>query len=218
MHRPWVRPVLAFAVLAVVAVVAASGCSGSPTTAPPAPDPDGPATVASGGRDRLDGFREITVTVVDDQGRTRTYCLLLADTPELREQGLMHVTDPALGGYDGMMFFYEEDDDSGFWMRNTRLPLSIAWVRGRRHRRCRRPTWSPAPTTPPTCPTYPPAGSYRYAVEVPQGRLDDIGISDRARGEPRASRRLPRRVPEQPFLSHPPGMMVPMRVCPAAVH
>ena len=36
---------------------------------------------------------------------------------------------------------------------------------------------APCPDSEPDCPSYPPAGAYRFAIEVPQGRLADLGIS-----------------------------------------
>ena len=65
-------------------------------------------------------------------------------------------------------------------MRNTPIPLSIAWFDAdgalrvdRRHGAVR----ATAPTARPTRPT----GPYRYALEVPQGDLDDLGIGPGAR-------------------------------------
>jgi uncharacterized membrane protein (UPF0127 family) len=182
-------------VAVVLALTLAAGCAGSPSAGSPsdgtagrgaAPDPGAPGpTVAAtaapaAGRTRLDGFGEITVTVVGADGRTHTVCLLLADTEELRQRGLMYVTDPELGGYDGMLFLFEADSDGGFWMRHTRLGLSIAYVRAD-GATTSTTDMAPCPDSAVTCPTYPSGGSYRYAVEVPQGRLGDLGLSDRSR-------------------------------------
>jgi uncharacterized protein len=177
-------------IIALVLGAAAIGACGAESAEdPPPPLPTGapgsaPAltgsTAAAGGRTPLEGFREVTVTVVDADGRTRTFCLLLADTPDLQQRGLMHVTDAALGGYDGMVFSYEQDDDGGFWMRNTRLPLSIAWIRADGST-VSTADMQPCPDSASTCPVHAPGGPYRFAVEVPQGRLDDLGISDRSR-------------------------------------
>ena len=173
------------------ALLSATGCAAGdgatpedplpvPETSETSPPATLPATVPVGGRTRLDGFKEITVTVVDAEGRTRTFCLLLADTAALQQRGLMYVTDPALGGYDGMVFSYEQDEDGGFWMRSTRLALSIAWIR-EDGTTVSTTDMAPCPDHASTCPVYPPGGSYRYAVEVAQGRLDDLGISDRSK-------------------------------------
>jgi uncharacterized membrane protein (UPF0127 family) len=73
-----------------------------------------------------------------------------------------------------MLFVWPTDTDSGFWMRNTPLPLSIAWFAADGS------FVSSAEMAPcadvDTCPTYNPAGSYRFALEVPQGDLQKLGI------------------------------------------
>lgn len=55
----------------------------------------------------------------------------LADTPSERERGLMGRTRLAANG--GMLFKFEQAAPHCFWMRNTPLPLSIAFIdtRGR---------------------------------------------------------------------------------------
>lgn len=137
-------------------------------------------TAAGGARTRLEGYHEVTVTVVDAEGRTRTFCLLLADTEPLRQQGLMRVSDPALGGYDGMVFNWPSDVSGGFWMKNTLLPLSIAYLRADGST-VSSTDMVPCPAEVATCPTYPSSGPYRFAIEVPQGQLSRLGIDDRSR-------------------------------------
>ena len=88
----------------------------------------------------------------------------------------MEVTD--LRGYSGMAFLYDEDSTGGFYMRNTPTPLSIAWIDAAGG------LVSTADMAPcedrEGCPTYPPAGPYRTAIEVFQGGLDDLGITSGA--------------------------------------
>lgn len=50
----------------------------------------------------------------------------LADTPETRQTGLMY--RKALAPNAGMLFVFEEEDIRCFWMRNTYVPLSIAFL------------------------------------------------------------------------------------------
>lgn len=50
----------------------------------------------------------------------------VADEPSERERGLMGVTH--LGVDDGMVFVYPEAAPRYFWMKDTPLPLSIAFV------------------------------------------------------------------------------------------
>ena len=50
----------------------------------------------------------------------------VAQTPEQRATGLMFRTD--LGPNDGMLFVFEEAGQQCFWMKNTLVPLSIAFI------------------------------------------------------------------------------------------
>ncbi|MPT40625.1 MAG: DUF192 domain-containing protein [Achromobacter sp.] len=50
----------------------------------------------------------------------------VADTDATRQAGLMFRKE--LPGNDGMLFVFERPDVQCFWMRNTLLPLSIAFI------------------------------------------------------------------------------------------
>ena len=50
----------------------------------------------------------------------------VARTPEQRATGLMHRRE--LGANDGMLFVFEQAGVQCFWMRNTLVPLSIAFL------------------------------------------------------------------------------------------
>lgn len=50
----------------------------------------------------------------------------LAHTPEQRAVGLMH--RPSMPANDGMLFVFERAGEQCFWMKNTLLPLSIAFL------------------------------------------------------------------------------------------
>jgi uncharacterized protein len=78
----------------------------------------------------------------------------------------------------GMVFLYPADVRESFWMKDTLVPLSIAFVAadGR--------VVSVAEMTPcraDPCPTYAPAGPYRYAVELTAGAFPAarVGAGDR---------------------------------------
>lgn len=136
----------------------------SPLAAPGDPD-----------RAPFGGFGEVAVSAVPAGGGDYlSWCLLAARTAQERARGLMEVTD--LQGYSGMAFIYEDDVANGFFMRNTPTPLSIAWVAAdgevvtiRDMEPCEDRDG---------CPTYSPEGSYRYAIEVFQGDLPALGISE----------------------------------------
>lgn len=52
----------------------------------------------------------------------------VAATPEQRATGLMHRF--SLRPDSGMLFVFERAEPQGFWMRNTFIPLSIAFIAG----------------------------------------------------------------------------------------
>jgi uncharacterized membrane protein (UPF0127 family) len=50
----------------------------------------------------------------------------LADTPKAREVGLMNRT--SMPSNSGMLFVFEQKAGHCFWMNNTKIPLSIAFI------------------------------------------------------------------------------------------
>jgi uncharacterized membrane protein (UPF0127 family) len=124
-------------------------------------------------RKPLDGFGETQVTVTNASG-TMTWCLLLAATEAQRNRGLMQVTDPTLGGFDGMLFRFDNDSTDQFYMRNTPMPLSIAFIAADGNV-VSTTDMAPCPDRP-GCPLYSAAAPYRTAIEVPQGQLRRLGI------------------------------------------
>ena len=104
-------------------------------------------------------------------GRPVTVRLEVAADPAARTRGLMGRTEVPEG--TGMVFLYPRDVAEAYWMKNTLVPLSIAFVAadGR--------VVSVAEMTPCTadpCPSYPPAGPYRYAVELRAGAFEAAGV------------------------------------------
>lgn len=159
------------------------GGAADPATPTSTPGTTGATSPGSGGGAEAPGepcadlhpigaFGEVEVAIGDDPE-----CLLLAQTVEERARGLMQVTD--LAGYPGMLFVFPDDSTGGFWMRNTPMPLSIAYLDADGA------IVSTADMDPcddvPSCPSYPAGGAYRFTVEVPQGRLDDLGLTGDAR-------------------------------------
>ena len=85
----------------------------------------------------------------------------LALTPSQRQVGLMHRRKaPA----DGMLFVFPRETSGGFWMKNTRVPLTIVFF-GSTGDRVRKLSMTPCATDP--CPLYYPRRSYRFALELP---------------------------------------------------
>ena len=117
------------------------------------------------------GFRIEGATPAAQASAAR--CALLADTATQQSQGLMNRTD--LSGYDGMLFRFATDTTVTFWMKDTPLPLSIAFFDNAGQFVS---TTDMAPCIDQrSCPTYAAAGPYRFAMEVPQGALPRLGIA-----------------------------------------
>lgn len=167
----------------VAGIVACAGSAGD--------EPDDPVLLPPGStqgpvqttveRTPLPGFGEVAVEVTRVDGQILRWCLLLADTPELRQRGLMTVADAELGGYDGMLFRFPEDSTGGFWMRNTPQPLEIAYL-GADGGLVSTAVMTPCDDSD-ACPGYPPSGPYRRTIEVPvaAGGLAALGIEPGAR-------------------------------------
>jgi uncharacterized membrane protein (UPF0127 family) len=134
---------------------------------------NGSSSDSASARTRLDGFGETHVSVETPTG-TLAWCMLLAESEAQHNRGLMEVTDPTLGGYDGMLFRFTEDTNDRFYMRNTPMPLSIAFIASNGDVVS---TTDMAPCDDTAgCPLYRAAAPYRTAIEVPQGHLARLGI------------------------------------------
>lgn len=166
--------------LLVVGAVACSDDGGSTTPVVTAADvedgidlsADGP--LSESGRVTIPGFGEVAVEVTTDAGEVLEWCLLLAQAAEQYQQGLMRVTD--LGDYAGMLFdFPAGERDGGFWMRDTALPLSIAYLDAQGGI-VSTADMDPCLDLGDECPSYPPDGPYEDTVEVVQGGLPALGL------------------------------------------
>ena len=89
----------------------------------------------------------------------------IADTPALRERGLMF--RERLAPNEGMVFIFEDVGFYPFWMKNTLIPLDMIWLDAD-HR-----VVSIAESVPPCkadpCPNFSPKGDALYVVEVVAG-------------------------------------------------
>ncbi len=135
--------------------------------------PDGPSRVA--------GFDQVAVRTRPADGGTRSLCMLLADTPERRLQGLSDL--PELAGYDGMLFVYEQTGPGAFHMRGVQFPLSLA-VFDDDGTFLAALDMPPCPPGTEDCPAYDPGVPWRFAVEAELGRLPELGIGPGGTIEP----------------------------------
>jgi uncharacterized protein len=95
----------------------------------------------------------------------------IAETAEAKARGLMG--RKSLPENSGMVFLEDEPAVSGFWMKDTLIPLSIAFwdEEGRIFR-----ILDMEPCLEESCPTYEPGGAWVGAVEVNQGFFEEHGV------------------------------------------
>jgi uncharacterized membrane protein (UPF0127 family) len=129
------------------------------------------AAVACGSADASDPSATAALSIRTDDG-TVSLDVQVADTPDERRTGLMG--RDSLSPYDGMAFVWEEPVVSSFWMKDTLIPLSVAF-------------WDDAgrivsildmdPCTDDPCPSYGPDEPFVGAVEVERGTLEERGVA-----------------------------------------
>jgi uncharacterized membrane protein (UPF0127 family) len=153
-----------------------AGCSADRSSSPATTRVTGTTTT-----DPFAPFGRATVVLTAASGAATPGCFLVADTDALRARGLMEVTD--LAGYRGMVFHWPEPVTELFWMRNTRMALSIAFF-DRAGRFVSGSDMEPCPDSVADCPLTSATGRYTDAIEVPQGALGDLSGSTISIGDP----------------------------------
>ena len=83
--------------------------------------------VPRGAADKNDLSKMKTVSLAI--GTKATYTAYVADTADTVRVGLMNTTEAELPTDRGMIFVFDEDQLLSFWMRNTIIPLDIAYIR-----------------------------------------------------------------------------------------
>lgn len=162
------------AVWLLALAMTAVACSGSapPSAAPPTAGASPPPAAEPSGLQPSEPFDVTTVTLAEPDGGTALAIQVYdAHTPQLRRRGLMERTQ--LPRDAGMVFRYPQDSNGAFWMKNTLIPLSIAYfdADGVVHT-----VLDMQPCKADPCPTYAPQAPYRGALEVNQGFFADIGL------------------------------------------
>ncbi|MGH2673959.1 MAG: DUF192 domain-containing protein [Actinomycetota bacterium] len=122
----------------------------------------------------VEGLPRGTLVIEGTSGEVRVE-VSIAETQEATSRGLMGVEamDPDVG----MVFLQEDPARTSFWMKDTLIPLSIAF-------------WGPdrriatildmEPCRTDTCPTYDPEVEWVGALEVNQGFFEERGIEEGA--------------------------------------
>ncbi len=110
------------------------------------------------------------VTIETSGGERVEVRVEIADDVFERSRGLMYRT--ALGADRGMLFVYPNEKEHSFWMRNTLIPLSIAFMDSE-GRIVDIQDMKPLDDDPPHYVSAEPA---RYALEVNQGFFEERGV------------------------------------------
>ena len=112
-----------------------------------------------------------TLTIVDSVGRRVPVGVEIADTDAERQTGLMGRT--ILPEDAGMLFVFEGEQTLSFWMRDTLIPLSVAYIDAE-GRIVDIQDMQPLDDVPPHYVSAEPA---RYALEVNQGFFEEWGLA-----------------------------------------
>jgi uncharacterized protein len=97
----------------------------------------------------------------------------VADSAEERRIGLMNRR--SLADNAGMLFVFFEEHAGGFWMKDTLIPLSIAYFDDRGKILA---ILDMDPCTTVSCPSYYPGVPYWGALEVNQGSFEEWGVEE----------------------------------------
>ena len=157
--RPEMRTSIVVLTLLFASLVLVTGCAREKSESPSgtAPPTTGPQT-----------SRTPTVSITNSEGERVVVRVEIANTEAARERGLMGRT--ALAEDAGMLFVFDREQRLSFWMKDTLIPLSIAYIDGRA-RIVDIQDMQPLDET-----THPSAEPAQYALEVNQGFFEERGI------------------------------------------
>ena len=115
-----------------------------------------------------DGDETATIVVIGGEDEGVELRVELARTAGERSRGLMFREELAEDG--GMLFVYVEDTEAGFWMKDTLIPLSIAFIAADGT------ILDVQDMEPLSEDTHRPPQPYRYGLEVNQGWFQEHGL------------------------------------------
>ena len=133
-------------------------------------DDGGAPADGSGGEDASANSPAATVRIEASGGENVEVQVEIADDTEEMARGLMGRT--ALAEDAGMLFVYPEERELSFWMKDTLIPLSIAFM----DREGRIVDIQDMKALDDTPPHYASAEPAQYALEVNKGFFDERGV------------------------------------------
>ncbi|MDQ3864602.1 MAG: DUF192 domain-containing protein [Actinomycetota bacterium] len=161
----WIVVVLA------LLLVGCGGASGSPDAQPQNTPQASKSAKAGTGAGTVEKSSKLPTVTIDVSGGEKVRVWVeIADDPYERARGLMYRR--SLGENRGMLFVYPRERELSFWMKNTFIPLSIAFIDSER-RIIDIQDMRPLDDQPPGYDSAEPA---KYALEVNQGFFEKSGV------------------------------------------
>ena len=114
-----------------------------------------------------EGSRKLKTITLELGGKQ--FIVEVADTQETRARGLMF--RKSLPENRGMLFVFDRDGEQSFWMENTTIPLSLAYISSTGEIR------EIHNMTPLSRRSVRSTHAIRYALEVNQGTFEKLGIT-----------------------------------------
>ncbi len=121
-----------------------------------------------GGSQQTALYQTVEITVSNADGGSANIRAEVVHRPRQRQQGLMLRTE--LDDSAGMLFLFPDDRTGGFWMKDTYLPLDIAYIDS---------NWTVVDVlqgTPLDRTLVVPAKAYRFVLEMNQGWFAEHGF------------------------------------------
>lgn len=168
----WIFGLICFACLMML-----SGCVNSASSEPSVQSPK--ATKSSSAEfptgknlNRLFQLADLEKINVDLGGKS--FELFVMDDDEKRREGMMFLEDAEVRDDQGMIFIFQDvqkkDDEHGFWMKNTVLPLDIIYVSKEKR------IVSIGEGVPFKEEIVAPKGDYQYVIELKKGQANELGL------------------------------------------
>jgi hypothetical protein len=155
-----VLPFLAAFLVCVALAIVPAGCGG------------GGGNSSNNGTAGARSFPLTSLNRITLNANGQTLRLWVMDTPEKRAEGMMHLDDADVQADEGMLFAYPNSAVRFFWMKDTRIPLDIAFLDANGVV-VSTSAMQPFDVTNGTS-SFQPA---QYAIEVKQGTLARVGIT-----------------------------------------
>jgi uncharacterized membrane protein (UPF0127 family) len=127
------RVQVAFPALVFVLLLLMGGCGGGESSAPEEKEPTNSTAPAQTTAETTQNTtvasapdESTTLAIIGTTGERSEVEVEIADDEAEQRRGLMERTE--LGENAGMLFVFDRDEPRSFWMRNTLIPLSIAYI------------------------------------------------------------------------------------------